>query len=107
MTKEEALRRVKGYLTDYIPADNYEEVEEIVEALEQEPKWIPVSERLPGEHEWVLVTVEQNGHRYTDIMRRDKYIDAWTDSRDTYTDEITAWMPLPEPYKAESEDKHD
>lgn len=37
MTKEEALRRVKGYLTDYIPADNYEEVEEIVGALEQEP----------------------------------------------------------------------
>ncbi len=37
MTKEEALRRVKGYLTDYIPADNYEEVEEIIGALEQEP----------------------------------------------------------------------
>ncbi len=36
MTKEEALRKVKGYLTDYIPADNYEEVEEIVEALEQD-----------------------------------------------------------------------
>lgn len=37
MTKKEALRRVKGYLTDYIPADNYKEVEEIVEALKQEP----------------------------------------------------------------------
>lgn len=37
MTKEEALRRVKGYLTDIIPAEDYSEVEEIMKALEQEP----------------------------------------------------------------------
>lgn len=36
MTREEALKRVKGYLTDYISADCYGEVEEIMEALEQE-----------------------------------------------------------------------
>lgn len=37
MKKEEALKKVKGYLTDYISADCYDEVEEIMEALEQEP----------------------------------------------------------------------
>jgi len=67
--------------------------------------WIPVSERLPNKNVWVLVTVEQNGIRYLEIMRRHKYIDAWTDTIDNYTDEITAWMPLPEPYKAEGSDK--
>lgn len=35
MTKEEALSKVKGYLTDYLPSDDYEEVEEIIKALEQ------------------------------------------------------------------------
>ena len=62
-------------------------------------KWIPVSERLPEKNEWVLVTVEQNGNCYQEIMRRHKYIDAWTDDIDNYTDIITAWMPLPEPYE--------
>ena len=37
MTREKAIRRVKGYLTDCLPADDYEEVEEIIKALEQEP----------------------------------------------------------------------
>lgn len=37
MTKDEALCKVKGYLTDIIPAENYSEVEEIIKALEQEP----------------------------------------------------------------------
>ena len=37
MTKEEALHRVKGYLTDIIPVEDYSEVEEIIKALKQEP----------------------------------------------------------------------
>lgn len=37
MTKEEALYKVKGYLTDIIPVENYSEVEEIIKALKQEP----------------------------------------------------------------------
>jgi len=36
MTREEALRKVKGYLTDCLPADCYGEAEEIIEALKQE-----------------------------------------------------------------------
>ena len=36
MTREEALRRVKGYLTDIIPAEDYSEVEKILKALEPE-----------------------------------------------------------------------
>ena len=37
MTKEEAINKIKGYLTDYLPIEDYEEAEEIVKALEQEP----------------------------------------------------------------------
>lgn len=36
MTREDAINRVQGYLTDYLPIEDYEEVEEIVKALEQE-----------------------------------------------------------------------
>ena len=62
-------------------------------------KWIPVSESLPEKNVWVLVTVEQSGNRHQEIMRRNNYFEAWTDNIDNYTDEITAWMPLPKPYE--------
>ncbi len=35
MTKEEALSKVKGYLTDLLPSEEYDEVEEIIKALKQ------------------------------------------------------------------------
>lgn len=37
MTREEAIKKVKGYLTDYLSIEDYEEVGEIVKALEQKP----------------------------------------------------------------------
>ena len=74
-------------------------------SIKNKGEWIPISERLPEKNVWVLVTVEQSGMRYQEIMRRNNYIEGWTDNIDNYTDEITAWQPLPEPYKAESEVK--
>ena len=35
MTREEAIKRVKGYLTNCLPVDCYEEIEEIIKVLEQ------------------------------------------------------------------------
>jgi hypothetical protein len=35
MTREEALSKVKGYLTDLLPPEEYDEVEEILKALGQ------------------------------------------------------------------------
>ena len=37
MTREEAIKKVEGCLTDDFPIEDYEEVEEIIIALEQEP----------------------------------------------------------------------
>ena len=37
MTREEAIKRVKGYLTDFISTEGHSEVEEIIKALEQQP----------------------------------------------------------------------
>ena len=35
VTKEEAIKKTKAYLTDYLPQEEYGEVEEIIEALQQ------------------------------------------------------------------------
>ena len=109
MTKEERDKAIR--ILQWLHNNNFlfrsteEDVkfatEYAIKALEQEPKWIPVSERLPEKNVWVLVTVEQSGVRHQEIMRRNNFIDTWTDNIDNYNNEITAWMPLPEPYRKE------
>lgn len=99
---EQAFAMAISALSDYdkmqeISLDLAFENDELI----NKSRWIPVSERLPEKNVWVLVTVEQNGNRYQEIMRRHNYIEAWTDNIDNYTDGITAWMPLPETYNAE------
>lgn len=112
MTREEAIKRVKGYLTDCLPADCYGEVEEIIKALEQEPRWIPVSERLP-EDEYVLISkrpTEISGDKWSIAIAiriadpRSRKIQ-WRDSGFgvIQDDKVLAWMPLPASFREEGE----
>lgn len=82
---------------------------------EAEPRWIPVTERLPEENGLYLVTVEgsQNGEvferavDYADFMFSGGYIDNFNTVNDwiEYGEwHVTAWMPLPDPYKEASDD---
>lgn len=72
------------------------------QALEQ-TRWIPVSERLPVSDEDVLVT---NGKGiyigWIDLTDKKWRVDC---SSEYFMEDIIAWMPLPQPYKAESEDE--
>ena len=87
-------------------AREFDEAKQIViEALEQEPKWIPVTERLPEEGLTVLILAE-NGH--IEFGQRDEnkwewlaesIADYWTEA-----EEVIAWQPLPEPYEESDEE---
>ena len=59
-------------------------------------KWVPCSERLPDKQGLYLVTNSKVGANIIDT-------DIWFDSPNTwlYDDDVIAWMPLPEPYKAD------
>lgn len=69
--------------------------------------WIPVSERLPEENGQYLVTVKNltgyeqlyNNVFECEFFEKDWIFKGWKDNK------VIAWMPLPEPYKAESEEK--
>lgn len=78
-------------------------------------RWIPCTERLPKDGDTYLVTIEYKGEvigvdvaSYSPV---DGYIDKhWETFNDWKEDDdtcyhVSAWMPLPKPYKAESEDK--
>lgn len=66
-------------------------------------EWIPVSERLPEEDGEYLVTVldSYSGRPFVDISH---YFIGNVNNNGFYKAyEVMAWMPLPEPYKVESE----
>lgn len=71
--------------------------------LSDKTRWISVSERLPEKNIEVLVTTKWDyitiGEMFGD---NDWFIHEGTTNADI--DDIKAWMPLPTPYKAESEE---
>ena len=71
--------------------------------------WIPCSEKLPTRYCNCLVTRRNEYEDGFDTgVREDTYVEIegiwdWQSKHEGLIDEIIAWMPLPEPYKAEGE----
>lgn len=74
-----------------------------IKAIEQEPRWIPVNEELPRTKQYALITV----HNQTKMCwyQNGVFVDGEQIAYTKENEELVAWMSLPEPYKAESEDK--
>ena len=79
-----------------------------IEAMEEQPQvggWIPVSERLPENECGVLVTVngKHNNITFIDALEIAEYdsTEGWIIEGylDWTNPDVTAWQPLPEPYK--------
>lgn len=70
------------------------------------PQWIPISERLPEDESYILVSFEN--YTMSDIARYEENDEGGTfypgddeKSYSTYGLFVNAWMPLPEPYREE------
>lgn len=108
MTLDEARDEVKNLL-DYIRGEKelkpiktkedaeteerkgIEALEMAIKALEQ-TRWIPVSERLPDKNGEYLVTLKQGFATFG----------IWVGVAENW-ENVIAWLPLPEQYKAEKE----
>ena len=81
------------------------EIQDILEGLPSaEPKtggWIPCSERLPKDKEPVLVTVKWFDG-VTRMQRDAHFKGGWLSDCDD--SQVIAWMPLPEPYKEDTDE---
>lgn len=129
MTREEHIENLKAMASD-MPSDKCADwIESLmagVKALEQvsssenSNKWIPLDEKEPKDGQLIFVTlVNMYDKRYVQIaeFREEVYrkYDGKIDQRyygfhsvdDIYSwgDKAVAWMPLPEPYKAEGSEE--
>ena len=115
MTREKAIEIIKYHK---ILVDNdksglldkdleYEAINKAIEALEQEPKWIPVNEQLPEEKGQYLVTYHPclwNTVRYDTYVGLDSFRGKTTWAKNA-NQKVVAWMPLPDPYKAQESEE--
>lgn len=91
---------------DFLPTNNeanriIDSFDRVTNGIKQELKteWIPVSERLPKEEGLYLVSVKnEHNRRYSKTC--------WFHGNGNWfvRQDVIAWMPLPEPYKAESKE---
>ncbi len=106
MTREEALLKVRGYLIDALPADDFNEIEDIMEVLENDDVWTPTSEDSPDTTGWYIVTIRTcDGVATTELCYR-KPENYWTghdiSKPAVDNDDVIAWMPKPKPYTVEA-----
>ena len=125
MTLDKAKKIIKSecYIADLLNLDRTRMVntalDTVIEAAE-ETRWIPCSERLPEEYGEYLITwtTSQSKKSYIAICEceitneydyeYDRFNVEWVldDYIEAYRDvEVIAWLPLPQPYKAEGSDE--
>ena len=103
--KDELIERLAAYEdTDLTPQEIYSlKTGTILKALRTE--WIPVEERLPEEDVIVLVTVSgfYSHFTFSNTIELGNLCSDGSWFIEGYPDwdnpEVTAWMPLPEPYQ--------
>lgn len=73
--------------------------------LSEQIRWIPVSERPPKENKTVIASTKYGVYPEAKYTKEYGWEWAYEAGADYWRElkDVTAWMPLPEPYKAESE----
>ena len=103
MTREEIIRNLKCTMEKHkndtvntFDTNISVMCKDILDYLEQEPKWIPVSERLPEESLNSVIGWDAYRERCVFVQYIDGYFQI-TGSAESF--DIVAWMPLPKPYE--------
>ena len=78
------------------------QVAECLPTIAPKPQWIPVSERLPEKYEDVLISYRIANEKAARIWIGYRAEMGWC-AYEVYHPNVTAWMPLPEPYDPEEE----
>lgn len=109
ISRKAVLEKAKSYNADgwdmYTPlVVDVEDIEELPSVTPQEPRWIPVSERLPTKEEYIansgLFIVSDGNRTYVEFFDVYNYIKYFRTMNGFRVDRcVTAWMPLPKAYR--------
>ena len=108
MTREEVIKRLKDILEEvtetdnsvcYVTSDDADALSLAIKVLEQQPKWIPCSEKLPEKGRKVLIYINDGSKCGVYVSYRMIY-NIW-EGHGRLNEDTVAWMPLPEMYKIE------
>ena len=102
LTRENATENYYKWWSDYVKA-----LDMAISALsENKGEWIPIKEREPEVHKYVMFTTKTTRREIGYKAKEEPQYFLFGDSGAyVKSDYILAWMELPEPYKAESEGK--
>lgn len=107
MNNQRAIDRLTKHLEWGQSKKTVDAIEMGIHAL-KETQWIPISERLPEEEEYILLSFANytglDIGRYEKDGENDKFYPG--DDEETYAHYgliVNAWMPLPKPYKEKTE----
>ena len=96
MTKEEAHKILCRNILPCLIGEWREAISIATKALEAEPHWIPVTERLPDNSRNVLIT-SRGG--VSMAWYNGSYFEKGANTHHRKMQAVTAWRELPEPFK--------
>lgn len=105
MNREEAIKMLKQLVNmlsdDFGDSELCEDALQMaITALQNQPVWIPVSERLPEKNGKYLVFLTNPIRNQYDNVFTSWYNVYYKEfETDNSLDYVVAWMPLPEPYR--------
>lgn len=101
---DERFNKIKGNVPDNL-AEGFVQMEKLIKEQPKVGEWIPRSEEFPKESGYYLACIYNSyfddfDFRKTWFAHKDDYDIEESEWRELYDFEVvTAWMPLPEPYK--------
>lgn len=103
MTREEAIAH-GNELLEVFGGEHHEFIKMAILALEQ-TQWNPVTEKVPRTIGRYLTYIENPHDSQLSCITVCDYLRQrwWPDDKTVGSNNVVAWMPLPNPYKAESE----
>lgn len=112
INKQDAIKAVGKWMQKefgYLDLNRSERLIDTIEALPSADRpigWIPCNKSLPKENGKYIASLEDSVYPWANFFNGKWFMLSLNGiAREFGEYEVIAWMPLPEPYKAESEDK--